>query len=90
MFEVEPQPGNLQGAHVSRAIVHVWVFAADMQEARDAALRFFESDSWDVKEEKQALLLTPEQIDALSAADAASYHTAKAEGMHATFNYWHK
>ncbi|MBM9511690.1 hypothetical protein [Desulfogranum marinum] len=68
----------------------MWVFATDIQGARDTALRFFESDSWDVKEEKQALLLTPEQIDALSAADAEIYRTAEAEGMHVTFNYWHK
>ena len=90
MFEVEPQSGNPEGAHVSRAIVHVWVFSIDIKEAREVVLRFFESDLWEVKEEKQALLFTPEQVDGLSAADAANYRTAEAEGIHTTFNYWHK
>ena len=90
IFEVEPQPGNLQGAHVSRAIVHIWVFSTDIKEARDVALRFLKSDRWEVKEEKQAFLATTEQIDGLGAAEASSYHTAESEGIHATFHYWHK
>ncbi len=54
------------------------------------ALRFLKSDRWEVKEEKEAFLPTPEQIDGLSAAEALSYRTAESEGIHATFNYWHK
>ena len=44
IIEVEPQPGNLLGAHVSRAISHIWVLSTDIKEARDIAFRFLKSD----------------------------------------------
>ncbi len=90
IFEVEPQFGNPIGAHVSRAITHIWVLSDDIKDARDVALRFLKSDRWDVKQEKEAFLPTSEQIDGLSAAEASSYRTAASDGIHATFNYWHK
>jgi hypothetical protein len=43
-----------------------------------------------VKEEKDAFSPTQEQVDGLGEAEASSYHTAESEGIHATFNYWHK
>ena len=64
--------------------------STDIKEARDIAFRFLKSDRWEVKEEKEAFLSTPEQIDRLDAAEASSYRTAESEGIHATFNYWHK
>lgn len=90
MIEVEPQSGNPLGAHVSRAITHIWVLSTDIKEARDIALRFLKSDLWEVLEEKGVLLPTQEQIDGLGEAEALSYRTAELEGIHATFNYWHK
>ncbi len=90
IIEVEPQHGNLLGAHVSRAITHIWVFSTDTKEARDTALRFLKSELWEVLEEKDAFSPTQEKIDGLGEAEASSYATAESEGIHATFNYWHK
>ncbi len=90
ILEVEPQSGNPLGAHVSRAIVHIWVLSTEIEEARDIALRFLESDRWEVLEEKDAYLSTSEQIDGLGTDEASSYRKALSEGIHAIFNYWHK
>ena len=90
LFEVEPQPGNPVGGHASRAIVHIWVLSKDIEEARQTVLRFFKTELWDVKEEKQAFLPTPEQVAELDAEAASSYGRAQSEGIHATFNYWHR
>jgi len=53
MIEVEPQPGNLLGAHVSKAISHIWLLSTDIKEARDIVFGFLKSDLWEVKEEKE-------------------------------------
>ena len=90
IIEVEPQPGNPLGAHVSRAISHIWVLSSDIKEAREIAFRFLKSDLWEAKEEKDAFSPTQEVIDGLGEAESSSYHTAESEGIHATFNYWHK
>ncbi len=90
IIEVEPQHGNLLGAHVSRAIVHIWAFSTDMTEARNTALRFLKAELWEVLEEKDAFSPTQEKIDGLGDTEASSYRTAESEGIHATFNYWHK
>ena len=90
LFEVEPQFGNMVGGHASRAVVHFWLVSKDIEEARDTALRYFETNLWEVKEEKQAFLPTAEQIDELDAEAASSYGRAQTEGMHPTFNYWRR
>ena len=90
IIEVEPQPGNLLGAHVSRAVSHIWVLSSDIKKARDIAFRFLKSDLWEVLEEKDAFSPNQEQIDGLGVEDALSYRTAESKGIHATFNYWHK
>lgn len=90
MFEVEPQFGNLLGAHVSRAITHIWVLSSDIKAAKETALGFLKSELWEVLEEKEAYLATQEHIDGLGEAEASSYRTAESEGIHATFNYWHR
>ena len=90
ILEVEPQFENPMIAHVSRAVVHLWVLSTDINEARDIALRFLKSDRWDVTEEKDAYLPTPEQIDGLGAEDSSKYQVAQSAGIHATFYYWHR
>jgi hypothetical protein len=90
ILEVEPQLENPLIAHVSRAVVHIWVLSTDIKEARDISLRFLKSNRWEVTEEKDAYLPTPEQIDGLGAEDSSNYQTAQSEGIHATFNYWHR
>ena len=90
IIEVEPQHGNLLGAHVSKAIVHIWVFSTDIKEARETALRFLKSDRWEVTEEKDAYLLTPERIDGLGTEELSNYQAAQSEGIHAKFYYWHR
>ena len=90
ILEVEPQPENPLIAHVSRAVVHMWVLSNELNEARDIALRFLKSDSWEVKEEKDGYLPTPEQIEGLRAEELSNYQTAQSEGIHAMFYYWHR
>ncbi|WP_136808201.1 hypothetical protein [Desulfosediminicola flagellatus] len=90
ILEVKPQLENPLGAHVPRAIVHIWLLSTDIEEARVIALRFLTSDGWEVIEEKDAYLLTPEKINGLGEEDSSCYHTAQSEGIHAKFNYWHK
>ena len=90
IIEAEPQHGNPIGAHVSRAIVHVWLLSTGIEEARAKALSFLAADLWEVLEEKEASVLTAEQIDSLGDDDVLSYQAAKSEGIYATFNYWHK
>ncbi|WP_028580495.1 hypothetical protein [Desulfogranum japonicum] len=89
-LEVEPQRENPLIAHVSRAVVHIWVLSTDIDEARDRALRFLQTEQWEVIEEKDAYLATAEQIDALQAEELSNYQAAQAEGIHAAFYYWHR
>jgi len=90
IFEAEPQVENPLIAHVSRAVVHLWVLSTDMDEARAASHRFLKSDCWEVTEEKKAYLPTPEQIDGLGDEELSNYQAAQSEGIHATFFYWHR
>ncbi len=90
ILEVEPQLENPLIAHVSRAVAQIWVLATDIDEARDIALRFLTSDRWEVTEEKDAYLLTPERIDGLGAEELSSYKAAQSAGIHAKFYYWHR
>lgn len=90
IIEVEPQHGNPLGAHAARAIVHIWVFSTDIKTARDTTFAFLKADLWEVLEEKDAFEPTQEKINGLDEAAATSYRTAEAEGIHATYNYWHK
>lgn len=90
IVEVEPQLENPLIAHVSRAVVHLWAVATDMDAARDIAFRFLETDRWKVTEEKEAYLPSPEQIEALEGEKSSNYQAAQAEGIHASFFYWHR
>lgn len=90
IFEVEPQVENPLIAHVSRAAVHIWVVANDMNEARDSAQDFLQADRWKLSKETDAYLPTPEQIDELGAEESANYQAAQSKGIHATFYYWHR
>lgn len=90
IFEVEPQPENPVIAHVSRAVVHMWVLSAGIDEARDIALGFLKSDSWEITEEKDGYLPTPEQIEGLEAEELSNYQKAQSEGINAMFYYWHR
>jgi hypothetical protein len=89
-LEVEPQLENPLIAHVSRAVVHIWLLSTDIDEARDIALRFLKSDRWEVKEEKAAYLLTPERIDVMGTEELSNYQAAQSEGIHTKFYYWHR
>lgn len=90
IIEVEPQVENPLIAHVSRAVVHLWVTATEIEEARDIALRFLESDQWKVTGEKEAYLPSPEQIERLEPEKRSNYQAAQSEGIHASFFYWHR
>lgn len=90
ILEVEPQLENPLIAHVSRAVVHMWVLSTELNEARDIALRFLKSNSWEVTEEKDGYLSTPEEIEGLGPEDLSNYQTAQSEGIHAMFYYWHR
>jgi hypothetical protein len=90
ILEVEPQLENPLIAHVSRAVAQIWVLATDIDEARDLVLRFLTSERWEVTEEKDAYLLTPERIDALGAEELSNYQAAQSAGIHAKFYYWHR
>ena len=90
IFEAEPKSENPLIAHVSRAVVHLWVLAADIDEARAHALRFLQADHWEVTAEKDAYLPTPAQIDGLGPEELSNYQAAQSEGIHATFYYWHR
>ena len=89
-LEVEPQLENPVIAHVSRAVAHIWVLSTDIDEARDIALRFLKSERWEVTEEKDAYLLTPERIEGLETEELSNYQAAQSEGIHAKFYYWHR
>ncbi|MDD2462982.1 MAG: hypothetical protein PHI97_03225 [Desulfobulbus sp.] len=90
VLEVEPQVENPLIAHVSRAVVHLWVLSTTINEARDIALRSLEADRWELTAEKEAYLPTPEQIDELEAEKLSNYQAAQSKGIHATFYYWHR
>lgn len=90
IFEVEPQLENPKIAHVSRAVVHMWLLANELTEARDSALRFLKSDSWEVTEEKDGSLITSEQVEGLGAEELSNYQAAQSDGIHAKFYYWHR
>ncbi len=90
IFEAEPKIENPLIAHVSRAVVHLWVCSTDIDEARTHALRYFQSEGWEVAAEKDAYLLTPKQIDALGPEELSNYQAVQSEGIHATFYYWHR
>ena len=81
IFEVEPQTDNPLIAHVSRAVSHIWMLSADIDEARDIAHRILKAERWELKEEKDAQLITPEM---------SNYNSAKLEGIKAKFYYWHR
>lgn len=90
IFEAEPQSDNPVIAHVSRAVSHIWVLATDIDEARVIAHRFLKSDRWELQEEKDGCLLTPERIDGMGDDELANYQTAQLEGIKAKFYYWHR
>lgn len=90
IFEVEPQHENPMIAHVSRAVVHMWVLSTELNEARDIALRFLKSASWEITEEKDGYLPTPKQIEGLGSEELSNYQAAQLKGIHAMFYYWHR
>ncbi len=90
VIEVEAQAENPLIAHVSRAVVHMWVLSNELNEARDTAFRFLKSNSWDTIEEKDGYLATPEQIEELGTVELSNYQVAQSEGIHAMFYYWHR
>ena len=90
VFEIEPQVENPLIAHVSRAVVHIWVVSDEIHEARKRSQHYLQSERWEVIEEKKAYLPTAEHISELSAEDSTNYQAAQAEGIHATFYYWHR
>ncbi len=90
IFEVEPKTENPMIAHVSRAVAHIWVMAADIGAARDIAHRFLKDELWELNEEKEAYLITPERIDGMGAEELSNYQTAQQEGIKSKFYYWHR
>ncbi|BHH82172.1 hypothetical protein [Desulforhopalus sp. 52FAK] len=90
IYEVEPKTENPVIAHVSRAVSHIWVIATDISAARDAAHRLLETGHWELSEEKEAHLITPEKIDEMGDEELSNYQTAQREGIKAKFYYWHR
>jgi len=90
VFEVNPKSENPVIGHVSKAVAHIWVFSADMDEARAKALGFLEFEKWDVTRETKADQPDAEQVSGLDAQELANYQKAQSEGIHANFYYWHR
>lgn len=90
VLEVEPQSDNSMIGHVSRAVGHLWVAAAEMDEAREKVLQYLKSEHWSVTEEKKAYVPAPEEIAELKGEDLSNYQEAQTEGFHARFYYWHR
>jgi len=90
VFEVNPKPENSVIGHVSKAVTHIWVFSADMDDAKEKALHFLKSEYWEVAKEIDAYPLSQEHLDGLSAKEFSNYQKAQSEGMHADFYYWHR
>ena len=90
VFGVEPQATNPTVGHVSRAVAHIWSLSNDLHEARTVALRFLESDKWDITKENKGYLPTQEQIAGLTGEDLSNYEAAQSEGINAKFYYWHR
>ena len=90
IFEVEPQRENPVIAHVSRAVAHIWVVSADIDEARNRALEFLNAERWESPVEKDGYLLTPERIEGLGGEELSAYQAAQSGGIQAKFYYWHR
>lgn len=90
IIEAEPQRENPVIAHASRAVAHIWIMAADMNEARTSAQRYLETERWDILEEKDGVLITQEKMDAMGEEELSNCQTAQSEGIHSKFYYWHR
>ncbi len=90
VLEVEPQPDNSMIGHVSRAVGHIWVTSAEMEEAREKVLQFLKSEHWSITEEKKAYVPAPEEIADLQGEDLSNYQEAQTKGFNAKFYYWHR
>lgn len=90
IFEVVPQLENPVIAHVSRAVVHFWVLAEELNGAREQALAHLESERWNIDEEKDGHLLTPEHLENLQGEELANCQAAQRDGLKAKFYYWHR
>lgn len=90
VIEAEPQRENPVIAHASRAVAHIWIMAADLDEARTGAQKYLETERWDILEEKDGVLLTEDKIDAMEEEELSNYQTARSEGIHSKFYYWHR
>ncbi len=90
LFEVAPQADNPITAHASRAVVHLWLVAADLEAAKKSAADFLLAERGNCLEEKKAELLTADQIEGLSAEERTCYEAAQTEGPQAKFYYWHR
>jgi hypothetical protein len=90
IIEAEPQSGNPLGAHVSRAVIHLWILSTGIDTARTKGLDYLTTNLWEILEEKEASSPSQEEIDNLTPDKASSYGIAQSEGLSATFNYWHK
>ena len=90
VLEVEPQPDNSMIGHVSRAVGHIRVVSAEMDEAREKVLQYLKSEHWTVTEEKKAYVPDQEEIAELKGEDLSNYQEAQTTGFHAKFYYWHR
>ncbi len=90
ILEAEPQPENPVIAHASRAVAHIWVMAGVLDDARDKAVNFLESELWEITEEKNSYLLTEEMIDELKGEELSNFQAAQSEGLRAKFYYYHR
>ena len=90
IFEVDPQPENPVIAHASRAVVHFWVLAEELNAARDEALTYLKTERWNVVEEKDGHLLTPEHLENLKGEELANCQAAQRDGLKAKFYYYHR
>ena len=90
VYEVNPKSDNPVIGHVSKAVAHIWVFAVAIEDARDKALGFLESEKWDVTRETKADQADAEKLSGLNAQELSNYQKAQSEGIHANFYYWHR
>lgn len=90
ILEVEPLTDNPLIAHVSRAVSHIWVLSANIDEAREITHSFLKEERWELQEEKEAYLITPEKVEGMGEEELSNYNTAQLDGINSKFYYWHR
>ncbi|NGP56809.1 hypothetical protein FLT15_00060 [Paenibacillus thiaminolyticus] len=80
-----PIPDNKECEDIAGAIVHIWVFAKDKEEAKINAIDYIRNYLWEVTNFEYELEIQQEQIAKLHEAELALYNKAFHFGIAAEF-----